>query len=221
MPRKNLLTFDSEKLNSLLSKAIIEVSKVIGEDIVKQIKANLSAITFKDNEVLTTQGTTSDFERQDALINSVMYDADRYVKDKIYNICVHAMRTNFEESHIGWYYEYGTGESEVPSLIKYKALEEANPFRTGKEIVSRSRTVNSGVWSDVGGNVRITRSTLGGGTSTAFRDYIGDDVEPHHWFARGIEESQDEIQRLLETKISQLDLTKCFKSHATYTLGVD
>jgi hypothetical protein len=89
------------------------------------------------------------------------------------------MKNNFENSHIGIYYEYGTGEyAEDVSWVKN--LGDPNPYRSGREIVSRSK--KDGLWRDAGGNVRITGSPLGGGYGEKFRNYIGNDIQPLHWF---------------------------------------
>jgi hypothetical protein len=126
-----------------------------------------------------------------------------------------AMGSNYKDSHIGNYYEYGTGEKAVlPPTGMY--LGDRNPFRSGATIVSRS--YSQGPWKDMGGNARYSGGR-GGINTPEFRSYIGEDIEAYRWFQDAFEKNRafafDEYRKAWKT----VDFKKFFTVNKKIVLG--
>lgn len=229
--RKIFMYFDEraylKALKKELRKAIEDIRNMLWEQAIE----NASSLPFKTNPVrLAGQSDpTSDYERRMALINSIIYERVQNYRDIAYYTTISAMKDNWKESHIGIYYEFGTGEHEEPN--PYSKLGDPNPFRTGKEIVSRSRfgftrtkegklktlrdekgiPIIQNTWRDAGGNLRITGSIRGGENDEGFREYIGDDVKAYHWFSKIIDQRRQEIIERIKEAIKKVNPLKFFR----------
>jgi hypothetical protein len=198
-----LIEFNGSLYLQDLKKAMEVVTAEMREMLYKDIYSNASSLVMKDNTVLMANGdTTSDAERKDALLDSILADKIEWIGGELHT-AVRAIANNFKESHIGVYYEYGTGSAALDNMqsLKYYTLGDRNPYRTGKEIVSRSKygrmikeEVNGkgvtvgleGYWRDMAGNLRRTRSTWGGVRNEGFIRAIGGDTQPQLWYYRGV-----------------------------------
>lgn len=193
-----VIEFNVVKFINALGKELKKVNQDIRDELWDAIKDNMKDLPFKRNEVrLAGKASTSDWERRKALLNSMVDTRANWLTETHLRSTVRAMANNFKESHIGLYYEYGTGRKQEPGS-NYESLGDSNmPFRvpnTGAPIVTRSRKLGmGGAWRDAGGNLRITDSpragepVKAGGTKAArFRKYIGDDVEAAHWFSNAV-----------------------------------
>lgn len=183
-------------------------------------------LPFKDNEVKLADGsTTSDAERAGAFLSSILVDRVSWEMNRtVLKTAVFAMRDNFKESHIGFYYEYGTGTKEDPDspIFSIGDGRNFNTFRlpvVGSRIVTRSKYVNGGVWEDLGGNKRITNSPRGGEYDQGFREYIGEDIEPHHWFERAYQESIEYALNEFREAVKRVPVSNYFILPRKYVIG--
>lgn len=232
---RSFIHFKYREYISDLKKAIRKVAKEIGEEIVKEMKKKLSEIPFKDNPVKIKKGvgftdnrksgeyTTSDLSRKTSLIRSVAYKNLKWVNDNLLTMTISAMEKDFKNSHIGIYYEFGTGQyaEEAPNL---QQLGTPNNYRSGKEIVSRSRHVDyigqgKGVWTDAGGNLRVTGSREAGRRTEGFIKYIGDDVKAYHWFRNSITEKKDDVFLKYKEAIRNVKFSNYLVMKNKFTLG--
>lgn len=237
-----IMYFDVNKYKAEMQKALKKATMEVRELLLKNIIRNIEALPFKDNPVQLADGrVTSDAERKDELIRSVRKEGhvrrhinnfSRYYGTVVMEAAVSAMATNFKDSHVGWYYEIGTGEKSDPAgYAKYgmsASLGDVNPYRlphVGAPIVSRS--AKHGYWRDLGGNLRSTRSQLGGignpepptlrnGERMSsevyaqmverFREYIGEDIQAYYWFERAVEETSRQIVDIYKKAVLSVDI---------------
>lgn len=236
-----LMYFDDNRFEAELKKALRKATRKIRDLLVATIKRNLSGIQFKDNPVVVGGVETSDAERKESLLRSI--DIGGHVRTHIVNftkyytgiamdVTVSVMKDNFKDSHVGWYYEIGTGEESDEALYrKYgmtASLGDKNPYRlphVGAPIVSRSR--KEGSWRDLGGNIRTTGSNIGGIGNVnppkagdgepipqkryrelvkKFYDYIGPDIKAYKWFERAVEEVSDQVLDIYKEAIMSVDI---------------
>lgn len=240
-PKIHVIQFDAAKFLHVFGKELKKVNQEIRDELWDAIKDNMRNLPFKKNEVRMTMGSdTSDWERRTALFNSMVDTRADWLTESYLRSTIRAMAKNFKQSHIGLYYEYGTGEKQEAGST-YESLGQPNlPFRvpnTGAPIVTRSRKMGmGGAWTDVGGNLRITDSPRAGepvkkdGKKAArFRKYIGDDVQAAHWFSNAVNNSywKKRIDKLFGTAIEEKiqPQMQSFFIHANgtrkFTLGKD
>lgn len=232
------IQFDSVGFLNAMRKQIKEANVRIMNKIYADTRANASSLPFKDNEVkIVGAAPTSDLKRKGALLDSIVKQNLGWVATDISNslwsdlqapaghkpdnvehtVEITAMGENYKDSHIGNYYEYGTGTKAMrtrPGMY----LGDPNPFRKGKKIVSRSY-VNS-PWTDMGGNVR--KSSGRGGISTPeFYKYIGEEIEAYRWFQKAFLQNKDfalDEYRKAINKVMDEFYTKYFQVQEHYYL---
>jgi hypothetical protein len=218
--RDDVIFFDYKKYVHDLRDRMKEVTMRVRDLLLERLKESVERLHMKTNKVRLAGGDeTSDAKRRNALLSSIVAERVSVVEGVLIETAVSAMADNFPESHIGIYYEYGTGvyAEDIPEV---KDLGDPNPYRTGKEIVSRSR--KNGTWRDAGGNVRITGSIFGGGSGEKFREYIGEDIVPQHWFEKTFDEFiQNEAIPMYEKVISELSPFNYMKVKRKFVLGRD
>lgn len=211
-----------------LQMSLKEATKEIRDLLYDYIIDNLQKITFKDNKVRLTGGkVTSDSARKAAVLKSIRKEVIKYVKysrDTIIISAVKALADNFKDSHIGIYYEYGTGLKAED--VKLPVAGDLNRYRTGKEIVSRSKHIDysglgKGVWRDMGGNIRVTGSPEAGRRDQGFKKYIGDDIEAYHWFRNAVRKTRQEIIRIYNRAIAKVNPLDYLNIKSSFTLGKD
>lgn len=197
---KQVIQFNVTAFLNALGKELKKMNQTIRDELWDAIKDNMRDLPFKKNPVRLSGGReTSDWERRIALFNSMVDSRANWITTTHLQSTIKAMAKDFKQSHIGLYYEYGTGEKQDLSGFKYESLGDPNlPFRvpnTGARIVTRSSRLGmGGAWRDAGGNLRVTDSPRAGepvrsdGAKAArFRAYIGEDVEAAHWFRNAVE----------------------------------
>jgi hypothetical protein len=223
-------------LKQELKKAVKEVRDLLQDRITMEAKAlplnSIKTVYYKGRKIkqheihLANGGTTSDAQRKSALLKSIVSDQVKWESDNILRTAVRAMANNFKESHIGWYYEYGTGKrAENLPVTAYRiaaaGIRAHTPHRYGREIVTRSIHDNGGTWIDMGGNLRISHSPRGGETDEGFRKYIGDDVEAYHWYRTAYLSCRDDILQIYGKAIKEVHPGKFFKVMPRIVLGRD
>lgn len=175
-----------------LKAATYEIADMLSNQAIK----NLSKVPVKNNVVRVINGgnfeSTSDAERIGAVIKSIGRERVEFLRRGLLQTAIHAIdRANFTESHVGIYYEFGTGEkAQIPPAGMLPAVGElgtANKYRTGKSIVSRSKHIDycgmgKGIWKDMGGNLRKTFSQKAGERTPGFVKYVGLDVKAYSWY---------------------------------------
>lgn len=192
-------------LQRVLKEATLKIRKLLYEEVDGEVRK----ITFKSNPVRMADGSiTSDNARKYALFQSITEESfkwfesdlvDKFLKMSApsgYKLGMTAMETgvtamgeqgDYSKSHIGIYYEYGTGQGANTGKLNSLpiSLGDPNPWRafgSGQPIVSRSH----GYWKDAGGNVR--KSSGPGGKRTAeFVKMIGDYTEAYGWFQKAFD----------------------------------
>lgn len=232
-----VMYFDLNRYEAEMKKALMKATREIRQLLFDTIIRNIEALPFKDNPVQLADGrVTSDAARKEALLESVskeghvrmqIEDFASYYGQVVIKTSVSAMASNFEDSHVGWYYEIGTGEQSDPvGYAKYgmtASLGDVNPYRlphVGAPIVSRSAC--DGYWRDLGGNLRTTKSRLGGignpeppvpmdsiaygDMVLKFREYIGEDIKAYYWFERAIEEVSDKVLNIYKDAVMSVDI---------------
>lgn len=217
-----IMNFDVRGFTHDLDKAMKKATREIANELIKQARKNVSAIPFKNNPVKVLNGDnveiTSDAKRKAAVLRSIRAIGESKVTSTgqgVIKSTVGALgMDDWKEAHIGLYYEFGTGEKAIDmgkkaNLPMAGALGTLNKYRTGKQIVSRSKHVDycgmgKGIWRDMGGNVRVTGSREAGRHTPGFVKYVGEDVKAYQWFKRAVEEvgsnrTEEIIRRNLAT----------------------
>ncbi|WP_426455297.1 hypothetical protein ACP26L_36385 (plasmid) [Paenibacillus sp. S-38] len=185
--KKKIMWFDADGYTEAIAKVLRNEVRDIKDDLLDGVRAAVEGLEFKDNRVRLGDGSyTNDRERATALLASVLGDDLEVIAGKSIRTAVHAMRDNFEESHIGWYYEYGTGtEQEEPYPIPGFQGTPRNRLKVpgiGTAIVTRSRFINGGQWEDLGGNMRLSYAKRAGTTDAGFLKYIDGETPANYWF---------------------------------------
>lgn len=219
------ISFDVKGYERALMNAIKQVHKELRDELWQLARDQASALPFKDNPVRLAGGSyTSDRDRADELISSIIAERLEWVGGKVLRTAVSAMSTNFEESHIGVYYEYGTGENVEPdeTSSKYLAMGERNPFRlpvAGSPIVTRSKFYKQGRWRDLGGNLRETDARWGGRRDEGFIDYVGEDLEAYHWFSKAFDHVRAKAKERYIKAIESVHFGKFIRLKPRIVLG--
>lgn len=240
-----IMYLDMSRLDMELKKRMREATNEVKNLLQSTLMKYAKMLPMKDNDVPMADGRiTSDKDRQNTLVNSiesgrvstldsVAEGFSKYWGGVVYGTYVSAMEDNFKDSHIGWYYEIGTGEESNPSLYnKYgmpASLGDVNPYRlphVGAPIVSRSRL--DGTWTDLGGNVRSTKSPVGGiggdeipknknGEPIAtpkryeeikrkFRENIGEDIQAYEWYRKAVDEVSNQVLGIYTNAIRDFNI---------------
>lgn len=204
--RSSYIDFDGKAYINALKKGIIDAMLELRDEIYKEAVKNAASLPFKSNKVRLANGSfTSDAERVDALLKSIETDTFHWINHQVVRTAVKAMERNFSQSFIGLFYEYGTGEKfDVSSGINIidSSWNVYRVQKAGSPIVTRSKYINGGYWTDLGGNLRKTLSPRGGERDEGFIKYVGDDIEAHYWFRNAYLSVKDKVveryKRVLE-----------------------
>lgn len=206
-----------------------EVKKAMTEiknDLVQQILYNAKMLPFKKNKVKLAGGeVTSDYERRGALFSSIEGHLE-WVESDVLQAVFLSIKENFEESHIGLYYEHGTGDEWDGTMTPVGTNPTPNRYRPGRKIVSRSKFINyaglgKGRWVDLGGNIRVTGSKEAGRRTPEFVKYVGHDVKAYHWFSRAFDERRSFIMKKIQDAIKSVPLSRYLIVKSKFILGKD
>ncbi len=205
------ITFRADLLARDLQKAIEITAKTVGGILVGEAKKNIRNIIFHQYPVRfageavppvgirrTTAGyTRTDATRKHALLNSIILDkAVRTTASRV-SVTVKTMATNFKDSHIGIYYEHGTGEHADGYTNVTGAKYDRNPLRTGKDIFTRPGQE----WTDLGGNRRISNA----GKLERLNGFA---VKPQRWFERAVETTNKRFAEIFSDELKYLQIEK-------------
>lgn len=232
-PQIKLIEFDVVSYSKALRRELQKATNKLKNTMIENARQNLAVIPFKTNKVrLADSGQTSDADRKMAVINSIINDGFEWIQDYIYVNSyrtqtrvmaeVSALKGDFKDTHIGIYYEYGTGENADPAGPMHLALKHWNPYRPvgiRQPIVSRSRKVNGGIWVDIGGNVRKTTALIGGRRSENFISFVGEDLPAYHWFRRAFLAMKDEARVTYADALRKVNPLKYIKISKRLVLG--
>jgi hypothetical protein len=234
---KSVIQFNATAFIKALGKELKVANQNIRDEMWDAITDKMRDLPFKPNAVkLAGGGITSDIARRSALLKSMVDTRANWITETHLRSTITAMANNFKESHIGLYYEYGTGQKQDLEGFKYESLGDPNlPFRvpnTGAPIVTRSwRRGMGGAWRDAGGNLRITASPRAGeptkpgsAAEARFRNYIGEDVQAYHWFREAV--NSPALKRRVNVHFGKAikNIQKIFTSFfvlSNFTLGKD
>lgn len=226
--------FDSVGFLNEARRAMREASVEVKDLMWDEVRRNITALPFKTNKVPLANGNiTRDADRADALLESVEARMGQYLKSPstgghfpgrtkldfdrtVIPITVQAMGKYYKDSHIGWYYEYGTGSLEEVPFSGYWDSDAANPARKGfrSPIVSRP----AGTWKDAGGNIRKSKGK-GGVRNANFEKYIGDDVQAHRWFSKALYNNKGRIRSIYLSHMKKVDFRKYMHVKRKVVLG--
>jgi hypothetical protein len=183
---------DVNKYSADLGKALNKVMEDINRDMLMMVKARAEALPFKSHNVyIAGEKPTSDAERRGAFLASIKGYVDKKVtnlKKGVIGTVVTAMEDNFKDSHIGLYYEYGTGTlEESNSPLPY--MGEWNEYRNGGVPMAGARIVTRQheMFTDAGGNVRISNSRVPGMPIKT----PGWEVQAHHWYREAYDKMRE------------------------------
>ncbi len=176
--------FDVGKYVEDLEKALVKVMTDINDEMYKEVRASASALPFKNHKVYTVDGVTSDAERSDKFIASIVQNRVVKLRKGIIHTSVHTMEDNFKDTHIGLYYEYGTGtkedkDSPLPFMGDWNEYRNGGVPMAGARIVTRPHEL----FTDAGGNLRVSNSVVPGMPIKT----PGWEVQAHHWFSEAYE----------------------------------
>lgn len=223
--QSDFLFFNAKGYMQALRKNLEIASKEIRDLVHEKARQNAESLPFKDSKVALVSGITSDAARKTALFNSIVASNLDYQAAKIsdslasslptgtinYSVSAMGSNGNYKDSHIGIYYEYGTGQGmDVGSLKNLPiSLGDNNPHRdliSDKPIVTRggNKSTNDR-WTDAGGNLRVSKGP-GGERGDVFVKQIGDYVEAEHWFRKAYESVKDEARDKFRIAVKDVDL---------------
>lgn len=192
-----LIRFYADAYLEAVRKELAKVTQELSKRMYVQARENLENIPFKNNKVrVGLNSFTTDDERKAAVMNSIVQKKieTTYLKvagstGKIISMVggVSALEHgDYRDTHIGLYYEWGTGNNADADGPMRWGLRAWNPYRrpigVRSPIVSRSVRTDNGVWIDLGGNTRVTKSIVGGRRNEKFLKFVGEDLEAEHWF---------------------------------------
>lgn len=163
---KEFISFDAGRYLQALAKALEKAVQKIGKDLQQKLRAKVGMIPFRAHKVTLESGiVTDDTARGQELADSIQTYASGKVSlmaNGVYRTAVTAMERNFEQSHIGLYYEYGTGTQELPNS-PLQRMGEWNPARNnGVPVAGAPIVTRRGMWRDAGGNMRTTKTKVAG-----------------------------------------------------------
>lgn len=183
---ESLITFDKLNFEKSLRAECLSIMVDVKTKLLQITLANAMRMDFNNiPTILATGRMTSNALRKRSLIQSIV--ARRFnweLNGRKMRIRLSAMGSDFKESYIGWYYEYGTGTKYEPPKagISLPYPGTYNKFRAlgdGSRLVTRSRY--TGTWTDMGGNERLSYSPKGG---KPLPDSF--EVEAYHWVENGL-----------------------------------
>lgn len=208
MARKQPLAIDTIAYEKALRREVMAIM-VRQKGLMKERAIrNIEAMNLHKREMMLEKGTTSDLIRKRALVNSVVSERLQWeMNGTMLSLITTAMSTNFEQSFIGWFYEFGTGTKYQAPKVGFALPNpgDKNPYRafgSGTTIVSRSKSDNGGYWTDMGGNKRKTNSKRGGKPLPAFN------TPAYKWFSRAHEETVEAIKEELKEVPNRVNVTK-------------
>lgn len=219
-------------LGRKLSSAVVKGSELLYQELAK----NITALSPKTTPVRLGDGTfTNDAERMVALLNSLAVTEVAREAHRVKRVVSAMNDGSWQDSHVGVYYEYGTGNQQVGGERFYR-LETPNQFRDGRDIVTRSRyqyfdTVRKhaeakgsaeglmGKWYDIGGNVRTTFYKKGGVRDDEFLAKGYGEVEPEFWYAKAVENCRPKIRELIQEAVLSVHPGKFILYKDKITLG--
>jgi hypothetical protein len=238
--RRKCWNFDGDAyvndLKQEMKKEMTEASK----ELLSMVKASLLKINFKGNPVklLKSSGKageitkddielTSDALRKADVLEALIRDRVSWEGSKILKTKIKYTTRNFEKSHIGIYYEHGIG-SKWDGITEAVATKNISVGSMGKPLSSRSKFINYvgqglGVWIDLGGNKRITKSIKAGETTLKFRKYVGKETPAYHWFGKAFKSYRSTLRKKYRSAFKRVKITnkKYWSFMSTFTLGVD
>ena len=208
MARKRLLSVNATAYEKALRREIMEIMYKQKALLKQRAIRNIESMNFHKREILLENGTTSDFIRKRALVNSLTSERFQWeLNGTKLSLITTAMSKDFKQSHIGWYYEFGTGSKYEPPKIGFQLPHpgDPNPYRpfgSRTVIVSRSKEDNGGYWKDMGGNTRRTNSRRGG------KPLKGLETPAYKWFEKAHKETVEDISKELSTVHERVNITK-------------
>jgi hypothetical protein len=206
-----------------LGKVVEKTIQRVGELIVQQSKRNIAAIRFHIYPIKLAGSSVpvaglrkfgkgyevTDNSRKKALINSIVLGEIKRRADARIGVLVRTMVSNFKDSHIGIYYEYGTGQYQSGGWVDVKGQKyEHNPLRSGNYIYTRPGQV----WTDLGGNTRIS-------SAGKLRRLDGFAVPAYYWFSNAVKEADKSFVKIFEEEFSVLDVRKYLQIKSKIILG--
>lgn len=216
------ITFRKDLFVADLSKVVAITIKRVGGLLVKQSKDNLRAIQFHHFPVRlageavppvgirrTKKGyTRTDASRKHAVINSIVLGQLQKKADTKMSLVVQTMANNFKDSHIGIYYEHGTGPYAEGFTRIQGAKYDTNPLRSGSDIYTRPGQE----WTDLGGNKRISNAG-------SLRKLNGFAVEPQRWFGRAVEYANSKFVEIFSEEFSYMHIAKYLQVKPKIIIG--
>lgn len=223
---KKIIWFDAAAYVDAVGKELKTLLYKLREELRASILAQLHETNFKKNNLvrLADGNYTNDIERSAALMASVLWDPIVNDVGKALRTTVYAMRDNFEDTHIGWYYEYGTGtkQDEAAPIKGYDGTPQNRLRAVGAPIVTRSKFINGGVWRDLGGNMRLSKAIRAGVTDEKFLKYIDQETDAEYWFAEGVRQVRRDFNERILTAIKSVPINrKDFWHIRDFTIGKD
>ena len=206
------IIFRADLLSRDLQKAIEITAKTVGGILVAAAKKNIRSIQFNQfpvrlaGEAIPTAGirkTTAGYGRTDAtrkhaLINSIILDKAVKTSVSRVSVAVKTMANNFKDSHIGIYYEHGTGQYASGGFTNVTGAKyDRNPLRIGNDIYTRPGQE----WTDLGGNRRISNAG-------ELRKLNGFAVKPYKWFEKAVEIANKQFSKVLSNEMKYLHIEK-------------
>ena len=224
-----LMVFNLRDYERALERAASHIVKSIADKIVERALTNLSVIKFHDYPVtmagdnvrkvgrlrrMTGSGYVTDASRKAALIGSIVSEEIKSQSNVRKAYMVRTMANNFKDSHIGIYYETGTGEYWDGSVFRTNIQPERNPVRSGRKIVTRPA---GSTWRDLGGNVRS------GGAGTGGKPLDGFQVRSYRWFRRAVQPEliNIDMQQIWAGIANRVNPLNYLKIKSNFTLGRD
>jgi hypothetical protein len=209
---KYWLYFDAKEYIKDLHTELREVAFKLRDELVDLLQRNVEQMHFSQAPAFTKDrgfdNPVTDYERAVSLLRSIVPERGLIdMANGVIQMAVSAMKNDFEDSHIGWYYEYGTGTQEDMDSPLYK-LGDWNKFRgaprPGAPIVTRgykkavsahTRTSNGKAvavgaysrkagnidtteWIDMAGVQRVSNSKVGGLPIKS----PGYETKAYHWY---------------------------------------
>jgi hypothetical protein len=214
-------------LNDLGKVTEIAIKRVAGI-VVGKAKQNIATMRFTyfpvrlAGEAVPKAGlrkTTSGYGRTDAsrkhaLLSSLVIDKVVKTSNTKMNVMVQTMASNFKDSHIGIYYEHGTGKHLGSNggawdftLVKGSKYEH-NPLRRGTDIYTRPGQE----WTDLGGNKRISHAGK-------LQKLNGFSIPAYHWFARAVEYANSQFNQVFNEEFSTLHINKYLQIKPNIVIG--
>jgi len=220
---KNYIIFRSDYFIRDLVKVVEKTIQRVGELIVQHSKRNLASIRFHEYPVRLAGSSVpvaglrkfgkgyeiTDNSRKKSLIDSIIMGNIKKISNTRMHVLINTMVTNFKDSHIGIYYEYGTGQYYNGGWVNVKGYKyEHNPLRRGSYIYTRPGQE----WIDLGGNRRIS---LAG----KLKRLDGFAVPAYYWFRNAVREADKSFVKIFSEEFSLLDIRKYLQIKPKIILG--